>query len=174
MNEQEFYDELWNEFRESDDNGTFTTWLVNKMGIINVYIERLRADLAQARRSQGIPRATHTALERDNQRLRERLEEAIRQNATPPAVGQPRPIVAPNPGRTDPYVPYTPNTTGGAPATWNIDTHTAIDWSRIRDAQDFNTRGRLDEVGQQERFERIRAELAEVQRRAQDRNRGES
>ncbi len=174
MDEQEFYDKLWNEFKDSDDNGTFTTWLVNKMGVVTVYIKELRAERTQARRGQGVHHATHETVRRDLQRLRDELENERQRNrgAIAPVVGQPRPIVAPNPGRTDPYVPYTPNTTGGAPATWNIDTHTAIDWSRIRDARDFNTRRRLDEMGQQEEFERIRRELREIQELAQDRDSG--
>lgn len=198
MDEQEFYDTLWNEFKDSDDNGTFTTWLVNKMGVINVYVERLRLELSQARASQGIPHEVHQAVQRDIQRLRDELENERQRNrgVIAPPIGQPRPT--PPTIQPDRWVdnPAVPNTGGWAPggvgpADWNVDERTTINWDRLRELRAFETgpqewanateeaatdrhqRRRLHEVGQQEEFERVRERLLAIQR-PQDDDSGES
>lgn len=179
MDEQEFYDSLWNEFRDGDDPGTFTSWLVHKMGIINVYIERLRADLARARRAQGVPQEMYRALEMDNQRLRDQLRDDRPRRTFTPAIGQPRPAIEPTPIDPDRWVrdPGTadpsPWTRDPGPGTANDQGGNIADWNRAVTAIDLGTRRRPHQVGEQERIEALRRRIEQLQADAHDRDRGE-
>ena len=178
MEEQEFYDSLFSEFGADDYRGTFTSWLVQKMGVINVYIERLRAELSQARRAQGVPHERHRALEMDNQRLRDQLNDNRRRTLTP-AVGQPRPAVAPPPADPNPWTRANDWRTRDGPVDWRNNTTDALDDMRQRLARqagttNIDTRRGPDAVGEQERLEAIRRNIERLQADAQDRDRGES
>ena len=158
MDEQEFYDSLFNEFSDSDHRGTFTSWLVAKMGVINVYIERLRVELSQARRAQGVPQELYRALEMDNQMLRDQLQDERGRRTLAPAIGQPR--TAPDPGVTDPN-PWRPATDPNTPWTTNQGNTYP---SPLR---------RPDAMGEPERIDALRERIRQIQADAQDRDRGE-
>lgn len=178
MDEQEFYDSLWNEFKDSDDPGTFTSWLVNKMGVINVYIERLRTELSQARRAQGVPHERYRALEMDNQRLRDQLQDDRTRRPAPPPVRQPWPT--PNPDTAEPLRWVQPGRfteTPGDTPDWGPGGAGPVNWDDLRAmenlrTQDNDPRRRPDAVGEQRRIEELRERIARMEADAQDRDRG--
>lgn len=166
MNEQqELYDRLWEEFRNSYAAGTFTSWLVLQMSIVGIHLERLREELRQARRSQGVPREQYMALERDRDRLTQLLREERQNRAAPVTIRPPRPVVEPYPGAPAPYSP--PGTADPNP------------WTTPRTAEPYYTTGTdtrrgSDEVREQDLLAELIRRTGILSEPAQDNDSGES